>query len=160
MNCAGEVKRPKWAELTAMDLMESNVVSVLATAPVTELVRLLTQHRVSGMPVTDATGRVVGVASYRDVLDLESARRGPTPCEARLLADEAGHGRPVSRHDLVVADVMTPAIVDVEKGAGLPEICRTMTNHGVHRVLVTEPGTGRMLGILTSMGVLAAIAEE
>jgi CBS domain-containing protein len=135
MKCATKSRRT-WDQLTAADVMERKVVWVSETSPLSDVERLLTEHRISGMPVLDATGRAVGVVSYRDLLD-----------------HGAPHGRAV-----LVKDVMTPAIVDVTTEASVREICATMTKHSVHRVLVTEPGTGRMVGLVTSMGALAALA--
>ena len=57
-----------------------------------------------------------------------------------------------------VEDVMTPAIVDVSTEAPLDEVARVMVENSVHRVLVTDVPTGRMVGIISSMGLLKAYA--
>jgi len=137
MKAAVARKAKSWAELTAGDVMERKIVAVAPSSPVSEVERLLTEHRISGMPVVDASGRAIGVVSYRDLLDHDAPQSGET-----------------------VADVMTPAIVDVTADATLAEVCRTMSRHAVHRVLVTERGTGRMLGIVSSLGVLGAITGD
>ena len=167
MRSAAHQPHARWAELTAGQMMQRRIVSVSATSPLSELERLLTEHRISGMPVTDSSGRALGVVSYRDLLDHYAddpdARPRREPGYFRLssehLQDEdfESFSVPPESED-TVADVMTPAIVDVETDASLEEVCRTMARHSVHRVLVTERGTGKMVGILTSMGVLAAIA--
>jgi len=162
-------KPADWTTRTAKDAMERQVVSVSPTSPLSEFERLLTEHRISGMPVTDSSGRPVGVASYRDLLERyvedpdSRPRRGPGyfRLSSEHMQDEEFEAFTVPEEsEDTVADIMTPAIIDVTTDAPLPEVCRTMAKHSVHRVLVTEPGTGRMVGILTSLGLLAAIAGE
>ena len=156
-----------WAQLAAKDVMETRVVTVSPSSPLSEVERLLTEHRISGMPVTDSSGRAVGVVSYRDLLDHYAENPDSRPSRApgffRLstehLADEDFESFEVPpESEDTVADVMTPAIVDVETDASIQEICRTMTKNSVHRVLVTDGKSGRMVGIVSSMSVLAAIA--
>jgi CBS-domain-containing membrane protein len=161
------VRRP-WERLTAKDVMERDVVTVSASSPLSEVERLLTEHRISGMPVVDAGGRPIGVVSFRDLLDHyaesdgERPRRGPGyfRLSAAHLEDEdfESFSVPPESED-TVRDVMTPAIVDVTTDAPLTEICRTMARNSVHRVLVTDAASGRMAGIVSSLGVLGAISE-
>jgi CBS domain-containing protein len=142
---------------------------VSPSSPLSEVERLLTEHRISGMPVTDSSGRAIGVVSYRDLFDhyAENPESRPSrvPGFFRLstehLADEDFESFEVPpESEDTVADVMTPAIVDVETEASIPEICRTMSRNSVHRVLVTEGESGKMVGIVSSLSVLAAIAGE
>jgi CBS domain-containing protein len=155
--------------LTAKDIMAKRIVTVSPTAPLSEVERLLTENRISGMPVTDSSGRAIGVVSYRDLLDHYAEnpdarpRREPgffrLPTEHLLDEDFESFSVPPESEDSV-EDVMTPAIIDVATDASIREICRTMTKHSVHRVLVTDAGTGKMVGIVSSLAVLAAIARE
>jgi CBS domain-containing protein len=155
--------------LTAKDIMAKRIVSVSPSAPLSEVERLLTENRISGMPVTDSSGRAIGVVSYRDLLDHYAEnpdarpRREPgffrLPTEHLLDEDFESFSVPPESED-TVEDVMTPAIIDVATDASIQEICRTMTKHSVHRVLVTNVETGRMVGLVSSLSVLAAIARE
>ncbi len=158
-----------WPELTARDIMERRVVTVAPTSPLSEVERLLTEHRISGMPVTDTSGKAIGVVSYRDLLDHYAENPDARPrrgagffrlsTEHMLDEDFEAFEVPPESED-TVGDVMTPAIVDVSADASIPEICRTMSRNSVHRVLVTDAATGRMTGIVSSLGVLAAIAGD
>ena len=155
--------------LTAKDIMAKRIVSISPSSPLSEVERLLTENRISGMPVTDSSGRAIGVVSYRDLLDHYAEnpdarpRREPgffrLPTEHLLDEDFESFSVPPESED-TVADIMTPAIIDVTTDSPLPEVCRTMAKHSVHRVLVTDMGTGRMVGLVSSLSVLAAIARE
>src|SRR6185436_15182651 len=138
-------KERAWSELRARDVMETRVVTVSTSSPLCEVERLLTEHRISGMPVTDPSGRAVGVVSYRDLLDHYAvngdASRGR---DAEFFRSWAEHLPEREIESICVpeesgdtaADVMTPAIVDVTTDATMQEVCRTMARHSVHRVLV------------------------
>ena len=60
---------PRWSVLTAADIMQTRIITVADTAPLSEVERVLTENRITGVPVTDQAGRVVGVISVRDLLD-------------------------------------------------------------------------------------------
>ena len=161
--------RCAWTGLTAQDVMQAQVVTVSPTAPLSEVERLLSEHRISGMPVVDSSGRCVGVVSFRDLLGRSAERpHSRTSSDRGLLRNtQDGFGAEDLRSRSVpegssatVADAMTPVLVDVSTTATVEEICRTMARHSVHRVLVTDAATGRMVGIVSSLGVLAAIAGE
>ena len=63
----------------AGDVMTRNVISVAADAPAMQAVTLMLKHRISGLPVVDGSGRVVGVLSETDLLreDGKSADGSP-----------------------------------------------------------------------------------
>ena len=167
MKSPTRAKKSPQLDLTAKDIMQRRIVTVSPTAPLSEVERLLTENRISGMPVTDSSGRALGVISYRDLLDHYAEnpdarpRRGPGffRLSTEHMADEDFEAFTVPEEsEDTVEDAMTPANVDVSTEASLQEISRTMVENGVHRVLVTEPKSGRMVGIISSMGVLGAIA--
>ena len=73
--------------LKVRDLMTAEVVTVSPTTPIKDVARLLVQHRISGMPVVEHGGRVVGVVSEGDLLFKE---RGADSIERRPLAQIFG----------------------------------------------------------------------
>ncbi len=59
--------------LKVRDLMTGEVVTVRPTTPIKDVARLLIEHRISGMPVVDDGGRIVGVVSEGDLIFKEQA---------------------------------------------------------------------------------------
>ena len=55
--------------MTAADIMAKRVVTVSPGAPLSEVERVLSENRVSGVPVVDSAGRALGVVSLRDLID-------------------------------------------------------------------------------------------
>jgi len=159
--------KKRGAAVTAKDIMEKRIITVSPSAPLSEVERLLTENRISGMPVTDAQGRAIGVVSYRDLLDHYAENPDARPKRERAfyrlstegMADEdiESFEVPPESEDTVL-DVMTPEVIRVGPDATLHEVARTMSSHSIHRVLVVERESEKVVGIISSMGVLAALS--
>jgi CBS domain-containing protein len=161
------------AELRVSDLMQREVITISRNASVQELAELLQHHSISGVPVVDPHGGVVGVVSASDLVRL-AAEQGETP--AWCVPEEAQPGLsgyfvrgPVSSALLrrlgesgldgrLVTDIMMPATFSIRGEATLPELARFLLAAGVHRALVLEHG--KLQGIVTTTDVLRAVAGQ
>jgi CBS-domain-containing membrane protein len=126
--------------------MTQDVVTVDERASFKEVAKLLTEHRVSALPVLDGEGRVVGIVSEADLLLKEEFPEGPP--EARLLQ---GRRRRETRAKVAgdtVAEVMTSPAVTIGPDASVPEAARLLHRHGVKRLPVVDPA-GPLLGIVS-----------
>jgi CBS domain-containing protein len=158
----------RWSLVTARDLMRTDLVTIDRFAPLAEAARLLVGNGISGAPVTDAQGRVVGVVSLRDLVEryAEEARSRPGPPRESEESREASEAEetvedledeidarsgPVEDEDLV-EDVMTSEIRSVPADASLAEIAAEMKRHSVHRLLVEDHG--RYVGLVGTLEVL------
>ncbi len=160
----------RWALVTARDLMRHNVVTVAKNSPLSELERILADHRITGAPVVDEAGTIVGVVSMRDLIDRYSEdvdakpRREPNwfavPFEHVLEEEEYAPFDVPKESEETVADIMTADVVSVPADAGIREISRTMTQKKVHRVLVEREGQpGTYVGIVGTFEILDMLAE-
>ena len=59
----------RWALLTAGDVMRSDVITVPYSTPLSEVERVLSDNRISGAPVTDEAGHIVGIISVKDLIE-------------------------------------------------------------------------------------------
>jgi CBS domain-containing protein len=112
------------------DIMTARVVAVRADASYREMVRLLRTHRVSGLPVVDAEGVVVGVVSETDLL----TRRAT-----------AGH---------TAAGLMTRRVVTTSPDELASSVARLMSRRKLRRVPVVD-SRGRLVGIVCRSDVLS-----
>lgn len=128
--------------LKARDLMSGEVFTLPATLSVGEAAWALMHRGVSGAPVRDAQGRLVGVVSNADLLDAE---RGADPAAA---IDTRS-----------VQDVMTPALLAVEEDDPAIEAVHLMVAHGVGRVLVLN-ADGDLRGIITPLDFMQRLLAE
>ena len=139
--------------MKARQVMTTDVVSVEPDTPFKELVRLLIEHDVSGLPVVDRSGRLVGVVTEADLVSKEAYSRR----RRRLLdvvADAlSGDSRWAHKADgLTAADVMTrqPHTADPNEEVG--RLARRMLERNIKRLPVVEDG--RVVGILTRHDLL------
>lgn len=158
-----------WPDVTAQEIMRIDVVTIPDGAGLREAVQRLADARISGMPVTDEAGHVIGVVSIRDILDHLSEN----PDQQRLfaprsyyLATDEDEFAPEEFDEIEVpedteasvADVMTASVFAVPKTASLREIAHALVEHRVHRLLVTD--RGKHVGLVTAMDVLEALVGK
>ncbi len=154
----------KWP--SAADIMQSDVVTIPGSAPLDEVERLLSEHRIGGAPVTDEAGQIVGVLSLRDLVDryVDDPDARPRREHGFYAASEdwpiPDEGSPIGFPDEsndVARDVMTAQIHSVPHDAPLPAIARKMVDLGLHRMLVTRQR--QVVGLLTTVDMLKALTE-
>jgi CBS domain-containing protein len=146
--------------LRASDLMQADVITVQASDSLHEVERALVDSRISGAPVLDDNGHLLGIVSMHDVMR-HHAELGdlPTSIDPYVFRDVVPESEPVAfeRDDSPCAgDLMTTDVVTVPPEATIHQVAATMVNAHVHRVLVR--GERRLLGIITSMDMMRALA--
>lgn len=124
------------------DLMAVDPIVVEADAPLAEAARLMEGRKVSGLPVVDGAGALVGVISQTDLLRARATEH--------LWANWAG---------LRVHHLMTTPAVTVHRVTPLALAARRMERHHVHRlVVVDEHDEARPIGILSTSDIVRAMA--
>jgi CBS domain-containing protein len=141
----------------ASDVMTTDVVTVGPDASVAEVARLLVEHRISAVPVVDATGRLVGIVSEGDLIGRVETPTGRRAWWLELLTDPTALARDyVKTHGRRVTDVMTHPVVTVEAEASLGEIAGLLERRGIKRVPVVRDG--RVIGIVSRADLVRALA--
>jgi CBS domain-containing protein len=123
--------------LTARDIMTENVVTIPPSCSVGDAIELLIQEQISGLPVVDSNGQLVGIVT-----------------EFALLAtayDESISSESVDKH--MTTDVLT---VDVDDA--VRKVADLFIVHRVRRVPVMEKG--RIAGLISRRDVLKAVFES
>jgi CBS domain-containing protein len=153
-------------EPTAGDVMNTQVLAVEPDMSVKELASFLIENQISGAPVLDAHGRLVGVVSLTDIVESESEGADPTGGEAELhfggrwqrQEAEAFRGMHLETPGLQVRDIMTPTAFTLPHDTPVPKVARTMVAGRIHRLLVTREQ--RVVGIVTSLDLLKLLARR
>lgn len=129
------------------DVMTTDVVAVHPDTPLKEVARLLTEHRIGGMPVVDAENVVIGVISESDfVIKERGADYLPDSIVDRLTGRTARDARRVAA--TTAGEAMTAPAVTIEgRIASVREAAITMLDHRINRIPITEHG--RLVGIIT-----------
>lgn len=138
------------------DVMTRPVVSVRGSTPLKDVARLLVEHEISGVPVVDVGGAVLGVVSEADLLVKEQGADG---IRHRPLARFRGESRE-SRAQLVklgavsAAEAMTAPAVTIPSSRSIHEAARVMTGRKVNRLPVVDDG--RLVGIVSRADLVRA----
>ncbi len=141
------------------DVMTVNVISIGADEPVLKAARMMLQNRISGLPVIDKDGELIGIVTEGDFLrrsELGTQRQRPKWLEFIVgpgkLAQEFTHsaGRKVE-------EIMTPDPRTISENETLESVVETMERHHVKRLPVTRGG--RVVGIISRANLMHALAS-
>ena len=147
------------------DLMNPDIMTVPDEMTTDELARYLIEREISGAPVVDSQGHLIGVVSMTDIgrnmvepSDLGSSRSSTFHRDdaVDLTLEDLGQ-RYVGERAVTVRDVMTPAIHRVPVTASVAEVARLMVDQHIHRLVVTQGK--EPVGIITSMDLLKVVAD-
>lgn len=123
------------SNLCVADLMTIDPCLITRSASVDEAEEVMAKHRVSGLPVVDDGGELVGVVSQTDLMYL-------TRPQVRALMDRW-------ETPLSVQEIMTSPPVTVLSTMSLENAARVMSEHDVHRVVAVDR-KGRPVGVLSA----------
>jgi CBS domain-containing protein len=143
--------------MNAADLMTSFVVTVRPDATIEYAAQLMLQYRISGLPVTDNDGTVLGIITESDLL--RRAETGTEKRRARWISLLIGPGRLaqeyVHTHGRRIGEVMTERVLTVTPQTPLSDLVTLMEAKHVKRLPVVDQG--RLVGIVSRADVMAAL---
>ena len=122
----------------AEQIMRKPVLAASRKAAVRDIIAHLVVNGISGIPVTEADGTVVGVVTEDDIL--------------RVLVE----GDPLNR--LTAQDIMSSDPVTVDVRTPVPEVMYTLHQEAILRVPVTKKG--KLVGIISRSDIIRAVAER
>jgi CBS domain-containing protein len=145
--------------MRAHQIMTRDCITVTPHTTIEEAAKIMLQTNISGLPVMDDAGRLVGIVSESDFLrrsEIGTGRKRPA-----WLQFFVGPGKAASEfvHERGrrVEDVMTPDPVTVDEQTPLEEMVRLMQKNDIKRLLVVSGNT--LKGIVTRSNLLQAVAS-
>lgn len=156
----------KISKLTVKDVMQREVLAVDADWPLDKLAGFLVDNSISGAPVTDEKGGLVGVVSLTDLVrhssmtdkDTESANTHDVylyELERHLSHEELRVFHTQYESPIQVREIMTPMIFKVSEEDSVQDVAATMIKGRIHRVFVTRGS--KLTGIVTALDMLQVI---
>lgn len=149
---------------TVADVMSHDPIMVAPETPLKEAIKILVERRISGLPVVDDAGKLVGIISETDLLWQET---GVEPPAYITFLDSVIYLENPARHEKelhkalgqTVGDVMSGDPVTVTPDQPLRKAAKLMQEKSIRRLAVTDE-TGKVIGILTPGDIVRAMAAE
>ncbi len=155
--------------LIAKDIMNPSVISVEEDLSVHELANFFTEKMISGAPVVNKDGKLVGVVSLSDIVRNDERRMAIvndkqesdyylSGWEDNLNSDEIQELHLEEDDSLTVRNIMTPLIFKVKETEPISAMSDIMIGGRIHRLLVTRDE--KVVGIITTLDMLKAIRDH
>jgi CBS domain-containing protein len=145
--------------MRAHQIMTRPVISVTPETTIVDAANTMLQKHVSGLPVVDAAGKLVGIISEGDFI--RRSEIGTQRKRGRFLRFILGPGQEavdfVREHGRKIAEIMTPEPVTIGEDTSLEEIVRLMEKNHVKRLPVTRGD--KIVGIVSRSNLLQAVAS-
>ena len=148
--------------LKAKDIMTKEVITVKPETTIEELARLLMKQQISGAPVVDDKGKIVGVVTENDLISKNSRLHIPTIL--RLFDAYIPLGTSKMESDIrkmaasTVEDICTKEIITVDEEASVEYIATIMTEKRIHILPVVREG--KLVGIIGKKDLIKGITAE
>jgi CBS domain-containing protein len=145
--------------MRAIDVMVRDVVTVHPDIDVADAIKLLSEHDISGLPVVDEAGNLIGMLSEADLIhraEIGTEKHRPwwleTVTGAATLAEEFAKS-----HGKKVGEVMTDGVITVTEETPLSEIAALFERKRIKRVPVVKDG--KLVGIVSRSNLIQALAS-
>ncbi|MBI5755685.1 MAG: CBS domain-containing protein [Nitrospirae bacterium] len=147
---------------TAKDIMTKEVVTVTKDITIEGLARLFTRHDISGAPVVDEDGKLIGVVTENDLIKMEQRLHIPTVINifdaVIYLGSSKKFEEDIKRMAAAkVEDIYKKEVVTINEDSPLQEIATIMSEKNIHHLPVVK--RGKIVGIVGKRDVVKAIAK-
>jgi len=150
-------------EQVVKDIMVKEVIAIQKDASVEELSKLLIENKISGVPVVDDKGKLVGIATEGDLIikdaDLHFPRYFKLLDSIIYLESLNKFKKNLKKYlGTKVEDIMTSGIKTVKENAPVSEAANLMIKYNVNRLPVMDE-KGDMTGIVTRADIVRSMIE-
>jgi CBS domain-containing protein len=146
----------------AKDIMTREVITVTTDKPVSEVAQILMDHRISGVPVVNADGELLGIVCESDIIDQTKKLHIPTVVNLMGYIIFLESGKKFEKElkkmiGLAAGDIMTTPVKTVAPDTSVEEIATLMSEGHIHSIPVME---GRSLvGIIGKKDIIHSLAR-
>ncbi len=141
--------------MQARDIMTKEVITVTRDTPVVDVIGILLKNRITGVPVTDKEGKLVGIISESDLIYKEKSL---LPLTAYWVNQEEFIKACKKALATKTGEAMSATVYTVTEETSVEDITALMIEKGIKRVPVIKDG--KVIGIITRADILKAILVE
>lgn len=143
-------------KISVRDVMTQKVITVKRDEDIHEAARLLSENRISGMPVVNEEDHAIGVVSEADILSMAGMRRGHTFKD--ILRHILGEPLPERRTGDRVEDIMSSPAITIGPDADIREAARILDEKRIKRLPVVDE-QNKITGIISRADIVRAIGK-
>ncbi|MBW4666408.1 MAG: CBS domain-containing protein [Cyanomargarita calcarea GSE-NOS-MK-12-04C] len=149
---------------TVADVMSHDPIVVKAETPLNEAIKILAEKRISGLPVVDDAGNLLGIISETDLMWRETDVTPPAYImildSVIYLQNPATYERDLHKAlGQTVGEVMSKNPITISPDKSLKEAAKIMHDRKIHRLPVLS-GDNQVIGILTRGDIIRAMAAQ
>lgn len=142
----------------AREIMTHDVITVKEDTDIHEAGRLMIRHKVSGLPVLDGEGRIIGIITQADLLTIAGIPRGHVFNDV-VMKYILGKPTPHHRTAKKVKDIMTTSVITVAPDTTAKTIAAMLDKKGIKRVPVVDENK-KLVGIVSRGDIVRVMCEE
>ena len=150
----------------AYEIMTPSIKAVPQSWTMDRLARFLTDNEITGSPVTDDSGEIVGIATLKDITEFRwNANRAETADNPMTKEEEKEARRlrmiifeEMGKVPVEVRDIMTPIVLSVDEQTPVQDIAELMMREHLHRVFIKK--NGKITGIVTTYDMLKLVSDK
>ncbi|MBI4057242.1 MAG: CBS domain-containing protein [Elusimicrobia bacterium] len=146
-----------------MNVMQRNVIKILDGMYLREVAQLFMENHISGAPVVDKEGDLVGIVSETDLV--RSQREDSVERSVSYSFYRNPNGVPLPRgfHIEVpdikrVREIMTPKVIVADENTSLQKLAGIMWRKRIHRIIITK--AKKIKGIVSTLDILRVLAHS
>ncbi len=148
----------------ARDIMTRTVHTVPPDMPLDALAKAFTEKRVSGFPVVDQEGKIIGVVTESDLIHQNQRLHIPTTIALFDAVIVLGSSRRLEEEirrvaATTVGEIMTPDPVTVDEDMPVEEIAALMAERRIHTLPVLD-AEGNLVGVIGKVDVIRGLGRE
>jgi CBS domain-containing protein len=140
------------------DFMTRRVITITPDTTLLAAAKLMLEHGVGGLPVLDASGRIIGIFSESDLLREEGKGEDTSPWLQMMVGPGGEPAEPLRLDARKVGDVMTHLPITIAPGASIAQACRLLHEHRLRRLPVVE--NEKLVGMIARVDLVRAVAES
>jgi CBS domain-containing membrane protein len=143
--------------ISVRDVMTKDVIKIREDADIHGATALLSENRISGLPVVDGQDRVVGMITEADLLAMAGMKKGHTFRD--VIRHLLGEPLPGPKQGTRLMEVMTSPAITTGPEADIREVASTLGEKRIKRLPVVD-GEGRLIGIISRADIVKAIQTD
>jgi len=153
------------AERTAKDIMTTKVITISKDATIGELSRMLLKNRISGVPVVDGEGKLIGMVTDADIITEDMEPMFPIYFDPLIISyafieNFEKYQKDAKEYlETKVEEIMARRVKSVKKETPVNEIARIMVKDRINRIPVVDENN-KVIGIIARADILKSMVVD